>query len=1178
MDACPRQRTCSGSEDETDTVGFFASGVNGLSVISGRLEPQDECQTDEDVLPLPLPSAEQIRLQGQFHVYTAASKEHKSAQTARNTRVSSKKILAVALQEIDESVGCCLAYLEELAVRQHLVQHPLQLQRLVDAGVWSREELEEKTFNQSTCFLEAITLLPLAGPSKHTCNMYAVKVMSRVMMLAPFLMLNNLRIIEQIVNTLAELIIRGNVDVYTILNILSLEQTTHQGGGVDVATRKGCFLKVFMKVAAATSIETVRLLWKDPENLNSIRLSFDESTTCPEDEDECVKAQCNCLTTFMHSLRSPKLLAFHGAEDLEGPWQCSDFEWEQYAGRVCRMRGPPALQEIRQLVTTAFGALLQRPHDTILQQVVFSVTTEAAYCEVLSTWTSCQLQHACSLKEASPEGLRKFDASPYINLAMLMKILDGARPAPVQTDDPALLRALTFDAAKLGPFFDSKLKASAWMLLHILASLVRNELLSLDAAASCLSLVADSHSVCSTAFNRMQSASLLCHLLTELQGTVSTATRQQAEHVCLAARTEYFHKYTAHFTRILPQEMVLRPGLTAAFLEAHELSHFSKLVAFQCGLVTWESVDPFVEEPIPIIPAGVSAPEASLPAAIWAYQAWRLSHKWLKPKCTGRLDDAVAAASLPGSETWPGPDVAIFFGHSMRCHAQDVREGLALMSWPVINPVLLGAIQLAAASASAAMTETLVAQQRENAEHAAAEQKADAMAMLLIQEEARTAGKAGKRSQKCQKQGAGGKSRAAKGSNAQVLQQQQQQRQQISASSSGSLAGQGICHARESNGPQSVPQPASSVQAGQSEPLLHAASAASVPNGRCVSRMPECRPDDVSQANQSDTQGAEQLPHTNSSPPESSQLHESKMCSNVDPSRAQPAAHEDAKPGPVREYGPQRVQPSAAAQEQVPSRSGQRGPSSAGPRAISVQAVADRPAAGASQALQSEPSKMLATHSPAALRTALEQPSAEGSEARPLEARGTYSHKSRLHQSPAGSPQDLHEQHSKSPFQARQQPSSATRSKALADVTASSLNTDHAQSGCCQAANGMHQQARELQSALQNALSSCNHEALETASKEAVRWCGKVAISSPLASQVKELLRSAKIKLREQRSQAASHQPQQWASACLGTVNAGVTSSNPSPGFVKDVVNDPYPAHICPWYEVSAVRLSAPLR
>ena len=83
-----------------------------------------------------------------------------------------------------------------------------------------------------------------------------------------------------------------------------------------------------------------------------------------------------------------------------------------------------------------------------------------------------------------------------------------------------------------------------WLMLLNLASLVENKLLSLDAAAGCLSLIADTHSVVSTAFNRMQTASLLCDLLRKLEASPVEGN---------ATRTMYFTKSTAHFTRILPQ-------------------------------------------------------------------------------------------------------------------------------------------------------------------------------------------------------------------------------------------------------------------------------------------------------------------------------------------------------------------------------------------------------------------------------------------------------------------------------------------------------------------------------------------------------------------------------------------------------------------------------------------------
>ena len=43
-----------------------------------------------------------------------------------------------------------------------------------------------------------MTILPLSAPVKVTCLGYTVKAMSRVIMLAPFLMLNNLTIYEQV--------------------------------------------------------------------------------------------------------------------------------------------------------------------------------------------------------------------------------------------------------------------------------------------------------------------------------------------------------------------------------------------------------------------------------------------------------------------------------------------------------------------------------------------------------------------------------------------------------------------------------------------------------------------------------------------------------------------------------------------------------------------------------------------------------------------------------------------------------------------------------------------------------------------------------------------------------------------------------------------------------------------
>ena len=82
---------------------------------------------------------------------------------------------------------------------------------------------------------------------------------------------------------------------------------------------------------------------------------------------------------------------------------------------------------------------------------------------------------------------------------------------------------------------------------------MRQNLLSLDAAASCLCLLADSYDTRSTAFNRMQSAHLLCMLL----------GGRQLDNPDV--RSEYFKESAAFFSRILPQVRTMYTGFRYAF-------------------------------------------------------------------------------------------------------------------------------------------------------------------------------------------------------------------------------------------------------------------------------------------------------------------------------------------------------------------------------------------------------------------------------------------------------------------------------------------------------------------------------------------------------------------------------------------------------------------------------------
>ena len=66
---------------------------------------------------------------------------------------------------MDERVGCCLAFVEELAIQQHLVEHPSQLERFVSSHAVShdllliyRSETAPK-FGQIVMFLALSTVL-----------------------------------------------------------------------------------------------------------------------------------------------------------------------------------------------------------------------------------------------------------------------------------------------------------------------------------------------------------------------------------------------------------------------------------------------------------------------------------------------------------------------------------------------------------------------------------------------------------------------------------------------------------------------------------------------------------------------------------------------------------------------------------------------------------------------------------------------------------------------------------------------------------------------------------------------------------------------------------------------------------------------------------------------------------
>lgn len=96
-------------------------------------------------------------------------------------------------------------------------------------------------------------------------------------------------------DTLAELVIRGICDVYTILNVLSLKQPAGCGRGMPAETRKGCFIKVFVRIAEVTSPETVRLLWEDPSCGFALKMEDDSKVGAAIHNTQI----CRCTTWFL---------------------------------------------------------------------------------------------------------------------------------------------------------------------------------------------------------------------------------------------------------------------------------------------------------------------------------------------------------------------------------------------------------------------------------------------------------------------------------------------------------------------------------------------------------------------------------------------------------------------------------------------------------------------------------------------------------------------------------------------------------------------------------------------------------------------------------------------------------------------------------------------------------------
>ena len=579
--------------------------------------------------------------------------------------------------------------------------------------------------------------------------------------------------------------------------------------------------------------------------------------------------------------------------------------------------------------------------------------------------------------------------------------------------------------------------------------------------------------------------------------------------------------------------MLLRPEVTAAFLVAKGLADYSRLVAFQCSLVSWDSIDSS-EEPLPEIPAGIPAPEASLQGAIWAYRAYILSKIWQGTQASetaGTSETSLRAAELC-RRCLAGPSevtaAVSYFRRSIRCIGPNVCVGLALMSWPVSAEHLAGATQLAAAAQSALWTQSVAEHQQRQKDQAAAEQKADAMASLLIQEEAAAASKAQRKASKARKQRSSGKPAQKKNSQAKAAHDSEQQGHAAvgSGGSDGSAS-----HQPEHESLEAATAAASIAEAGPAEPQGSMPAVAAMPDAGCAGSSEQCSPETAPQAagpmhaNQSHPPAGAAAP---SSLPDSSPAESLLECSPGNRHQAdQHAGAGGTRPLPQGSAACSRPDSilSAAEQQQgsatAPSTEMQKNRTAADccstspctTCAGSHDLVSRTAASSTSHALRSASQELLPSQSmqpesgPTRPCAASAGPQANHAETcqskagrsdqgwRPVHDRATRA----SHAAPCNAPQQVQMRH---PSHAQQRLSPGRGSRALNDVTATSLNAAQDSSGSCHPTHAHAWEAQDLQKALQDALGSRNCGALEAASHRAVKWLGRVGVNNPAASQV----------------------------------------------------------------------------
>lgn len=101
----------------------------------------------------------------------------------------------------------------------------------------------------------------------------------------------------------------------------------------------------------------------------------DASNTSLQGGNERVEARYQRLHSFLDSLRSAKLLAFHGAQNIRGPWHFLGLVKPDQT-EAHPLNDPRPYKTIRSMVQMIFKALPKKPQEGLLHRVRLTLPSD----------------------------------------------------------------------------------------------------------------------------------------------------------------------------------------------------------------------------------------------------------------------------------------------------------------------------------------------------------------------------------------------------------------------------------------------------------------------------------------------------------------------------------------------------------------------------------------------------------------------------------------------------------------------------------------------------------------------------------------------------------------------------------------------------------------------------------